>query len=110
MDEKNIRIYHECEGAIDQSVQRITDWHHKACRMMTNGDHEEQIFLSHPHTNNGFFFLLTTILGKNLKKKKNLPENPEYAEMLHGDRHFNITMTSRIHVQPACGCLFFIFP
>ena len=27
--------------------------------MMTNGDHEGQIFLSHPHTNNGFFFLLT---------------------------------------------------
>ena len=29
--------------------------------MMTNGDPEGQIFLSYPHTNNGFFFLLTTV-------------------------------------------------
>ena len=29
--------------------------------MMTNGDPEGRIFLSHPHTNNGFFSLLTTI-------------------------------------------------
>ena len=28
--------------------------------MMTNGDPERQIFLF-PHTNNGFFFLLTTV-------------------------------------------------
>ena len=27
--------------------------------MMTNGDPEGRIFLSHPHTNNGLFFLLT---------------------------------------------------
>ena len=27
---------------------------------MTSGDREGQIFLSHPHTKNGFFFLLTT--------------------------------------------------
>ena len=26
---------------------------------MTNGDCEEQIFQSHPHTNNGFLFLFT---------------------------------------------------
>ena len=26
---------------------------------MTKGDHERQIFLSTPHMNNGFFFLLT---------------------------------------------------
>ena len=29
--------------------------------MMTNGDPEGRIFLSYPHTNNGFFFLLTTV-------------------------------------------------
>ena len=29
---KNIRIYHECEGGIEVSFPRITDWHHKACR------------------------------------------------------------------------------
>ena len=28
---------------------------------MTNGDPEGRIFLSYPHTNNGFFFLLTTV-------------------------------------------------
>ena len=29
--------------------------------MMTNGDLEGRIFLSLPHTNNGFFFLLITV-------------------------------------------------
>ena len=29
------RIYHECEGRIEKSVQRIAVWHHKACRVMT---------------------------------------------------------------------------
>ena len=29
--------------------------------MMTNGDLEGRIFLSYPYTNNGFFFLLTTV-------------------------------------------------
>ena len=60
---KTIRIHHECEGWIEKSVPRITNWHHKACRVMTNGDPEGQIFLSHPHTNNGFLFLLTTKLN-----------------------------------------------
>ena len=32
----------------------------EACQVMTNADHEELIFLSHPQTNNGLFFLLTT--------------------------------------------------
>ena len=40
--------------------------------MMTNGDREGQIFLSHPHTNNGLFFLLTTkyriLYWKHMKK------------------------------------------
>ena len=57
---ENISICHECEDGIEKSVPRITDWHHEACRVMTNGDHEGQNFLYHPHTNNGFFFLLTT--------------------------------------------------
>ena len=38
--------------------------------MMKNGDPEERIFLSYPHTNNGFCFLLTTV-----------PEVPEYAKI-----------------------------
>ena len=55
----DIRINHECEGGIEKSVLRITVWHHEACRVMTNSDQEGWIFLSHPHTNNGFFFFLT---------------------------------------------------
>ena len=39
-----IRMYHESEGGIEKSVPRITDWHHKACGMTTNGDPEGQIF------------------------------------------------------------------
>ena len=58
----NMRIYHECEGRIEKSVQRIAVWHHEACRMMNNGDPEGRILRSYPHTNNGFFFLLTTVL------------------------------------------------
>ena len=54
-----IRIYHYCEGGIEKPVLRITDWHHEACRVMTNSDLKGQVFLSHSHTNNGFFFLLT---------------------------------------------------
>ena len=44
---------------IEKTVTRITFLHHKARQVMTNGDHKGQIFLSHPHTNNRFFFLLT---------------------------------------------------
>ena len=70
-----IRIYNECEGRIEKSVPRLANWHHEACRVMTNDDPEGPIFLSYPHTNNGFFFLLTTIF---LFKNK-LPEVPEYV-------------------------------
>ena len=58
----NIRIYQECEVRIEKAVLKTTVWHHEACRVITNGDHEGRIFLSFPHTNNGFFFLLTTVL------------------------------------------------
>ena len=52
--------------------------------MMTNSDPEGRIFLSYPHTNNGFFFLLTTVftyLFIFLFQNK-LPEVSEYAKML----------------------------
>ena len=77
VDKRNIRIYHECEGRIEKSAPRIAVWHHETCRVMTNGDPEGGIFLSYPHTNNGFFFLLTTVF---LFKNK-LPEVPEYSKM-----------------------------
>ena len=56
-----IRIYRECKGRIEKSIPRIAVWHQEACRVMTNGDPEGWSFLSYPHTNNGFFFLLTTV-------------------------------------------------
>ena len=43
--------------------------------MMTNGGPEGQIFISHPHTNYGFLFLLIILF------ENKLPEVPEYAEM-----------------------------
>ena len=77
----NIRIHHGCEGRIEKSVLRIAVWHHEACQVMTNVDLEGEIFLSYLHTNNGFFFLLTTVLINlfiNLFFKK-LPVVPAYA-------------------------------
>ena len=56
----HIRIYHEFEGGIEKYIPRMTAWHHKACRVIANSDREWRISLSHPHTSNGFFFLLTT--------------------------------------------------
>ena len=55
--------------------------------MMANGDSEGRIFLSYPHTNNGFFLLTTVSLLKN-----KLPEVPEYAKIQF--HMVNITMTS----------------
>ena len=82
----NISIHHEYEGGIEKSVPRITDWHHEACRVMTIVDREGWIFLSHPHTHDGYYFLLTTkYLIFILEDVKRLPENPESAEMRHGD-------------------------
>ena len=54
-----IRNRYECEDGIGKSVPRVTGWHHEACGVMTNGDPEGRIFLSVPHTTEGFFFLLT---------------------------------------------------
>ena len=48
--------------------------------MMTNGDPEEQVSLTHPHMTNGFFFLLT-IKCRIFMFKKRLSEDSEYAEM-----------------------------
>ena len=91
-----IRIYHECEGRIEISFPRITDGHHEACRVMTNGDPEGRIFLSYPHTNNEFFFLLTIKYHILCLKKGSQTE--KYLNTLRCDmiwwRHFNITMMS----------------
>ena len=100
MDFEIIRIHHECQGGIEKSVPRITKWHHEACRVMINCDHEGQIFLSHTHTNNGFFFLLNTkyliLYWKNTKKASRKSWIRWYATWRH---YFNITMMSRIDVR-----------
>ena len=62
-----IKIQDECEGRIEKSVPKITDWHHEVRRVMTNGDHKGRTFIPHPHKNNGFFFLLTTVFFFNFK-------------------------------------------
>ena len=58
--DEEYKNHHECEGGIEKSVLRITDWHIEACGVMTNGDRKGHIFLFNPQTNNGFFFLLIT--------------------------------------------------
>ena len=66
---KAIRIYHECEGRIEKSILMITVWHHEACRVMTNGNTEGQIFLSYPHTKNAYhccFFYFKISFQKSL--------------------------------------------
>ena len=67
---------------IEKSVPRITDCRHEACHVMPIVDREGLIFLSHPHTRDGYFFLLITkyliLYEKNVKR---LPEKPEFAEM-----------------------------
>ena len=39
-----IRIDQVCEGWIEKSVPRITNWHHEACRVMKNGDSKDGFF------------------------------------------------------------------
>ena len=68
--------------------------------MMTNGDHEGQIFfLSHPHTNKGFFFLLTIntsyILEKHEKSFQKIP-NTLRCDMVASFYHCNDVMDRRV--------------
>ena len=44
---------------IEKYFPRIIVWHHKACRVMTIGDHEGWNFLSNRHEKNEIFFFLT---------------------------------------------------
>ena len=48
-------MYHDSEGGIEKLFQGSLEWHHEACRIMTNGDLERGIFLSHPYMNKGLF-------------------------------------------------------
>ena len=77
----NVRIHHECEGGIETSIPKITNWHHKAYRVMTNNDHEDWIFPFLCYMKNRLFSCLPLstafVLETNVKR---LPENHELAE------------------------------
>ena len=80
---RTISIHHEYEGVIEISILKITVCHHEASRVMTNGDLEGQVFLPHPHTNNGFLFMLTIFF----LFSNTLPEALQYHMMTSLNNH-----------------------
>ena len=64
--------------------------------MMTNGDPEGRIFLSYPHTNNGFLICSCLSLFFFLFKNK-LPEVPEYAKI-----QFHMMINNQYPVVKEC--------
>ena len=58
--------------------------------MMPNSDFEGQIYLSHPHTNNGFLF--SSPLNAAFLFQSQFPEVSEYVEMMMSLLH-NIAVT-----------------
>ena len=58
-------LYHECEGRIEKSVPRFAVWHHAACGMMTNCDHEGQIL--YPDLRVGISLSVLHIYPKHLR-------------------------------------------
>ena len=65
---------------------------------MTNGDGEGRIFPFHPHTNNGFFFLLT-IKYHIFTLNKKFSQAPEYAGMTSLRRNDDVTCFLRVTVR-----------
>ena len=87
-----MKIYYECEGRIENSVQRIAVWHQETCRVMTNVDPMDGFLYTSLTSNNGFFFLLTTVFYCfKISFQKSL--NTLRCNFKTG-RHLNITMTS----------------
>ena len=71
---------------------------------MTIGYHGGQIFLSDPHTTNGFFFMLTTKYLILYWKYMNKTSNKSWLRWdVTWWGNCNITMTSRIDVRQSCG-------
>ena len=57
-----IRIFNCCELLIENSVTRVTVWHHEACRVMPNTFPSDGIFNLHRRTIMFFlFFFLHTL-------------------------------------------------
>ena len=79
--------------------------------MMTIGDREERIFLSHPYTNNGYFYrspLKRSFILERIEKKdfQKIP-NTLKCDMVTS---FNITMTSLVDMRPAEAVSFLSSP
>ena len=74
----NIKTYHECEGEIEKSISRITDWHHEACRVMTNCD-SENVFV-YP------------ILTRKMNSVSCSPSNTRFCIFLHCSEQFLNTL------------------
>ena len=55
----NIRTFNGREVQIENSVTRVTVWHHEACRVMPNSYLEWRNFQFAPNSHYGFFFLIT---------------------------------------------------
>ena len=101
-----------CGFGIEKSVQMITVWHHKACRVITNSDPEGQIFLSHLHTNNGFFFLLNIkyrTLCYNQIRPLEVPEYTWYDDVTLTQQCSHLTTmcmsSNTTNVQPSSDSL-----
>ena len=88
-----ISIHHECERDIEISIPSITDWHHEAFGVVTNGDHEGRIFLSHPHTNNRIIFLANYLIPhfilENTRKDFQKVLNTLRCDMVTSFLHYN---------------------
>ena len=71
-------VYENIESTVSARVR----WKNPSRGMMANSNGESLLFLSHPHTNNGLFFLLA--IKYHILCLKRLPAVSEYAEMRHG--------------------------
>ena len=76
-------------GGIRKSVPRIMDWHHDACRVMTNGDHEGQIF--YPTLTRIMDSFSCSPLNTAVYVLKMFPEIPEF--LLEATCHDDVILT-----------------
>ena len=73
--------------------------------MITNNDHEGQIFISHPHTNNGFHHYIPHLILENHEKDFQKILNSLRCVMVTSFEHFN-DFTDRyatVHFLPLQG-------
>ena len=81
-----IRIYHECEGRIEKSVPRITNWHHRVAEWWQTVIARDRFF--YPILTRIIYSFSCSPLNTSfniVKTEKRRPENPEYAEMWYRD-------------------------